>query len=219
MRPYLQLIQKAGAALGVTFEAIVPDFIYRAAYSDQHFIMYNVDPGLNNSSSVQLASSKAATYDTLTFAGLPAVEHVFLPHPDSRYSPENAYAAAKRLFYSFDEKAVIKPDDGAKGTDVVRITAAAALEAALHQLFRKGRNAAISPYYDSGGGIQDGRSQWAGEAEHCKDINIRLEAHSDGEYRKCPCQRHGFIAGEKKAGASSSGNCRCRRPRSVLLYR
>ncbi|MBB6632823.1 ATP-grasp domain-containing protein [Cohnella thailandensis] len=149
VRPYLSLIQRAGASVGVSFREIEAGQIYSASYEDKQFAMYNVDLGLNDSSSFLIAKSKASTHSVLASAGIPSVEHRFLLNPNSKYSSEDAFRKAERLFEQYGSDAVVKRDDGAQGENVFRVTSLGELRERLARLFSLELNAAISPYRSS----------------------------------------------------------------------
>lgn len=148
-RPFLELIQEAGRQSGLEFEAIVPNFIYRVIYGDLHFLMYNVDLGLNLSSACSLAKSKSSAYAVLAAAGVPAVEHQFLPYPKSRFSDGSAYILAEEYYEAYQGDVVVKQDEGAQGLLVFRATRIEDLHRHLDQIYQHSLGAAISPYYES----------------------------------------------------------------------
>ncbi|WP_217596742.1 RimK family alpha-L-glutamate ligase [Cohnella sp. GbtcB17] len=149
-RPYLKLIQRAGEADGVTFETITPNLTYRARKGAASFLMTDAELGLNPSSASALALSKSAASDALRAAGVPGVEHLFLPHPGHRFGVgAEAFSRAEAAFARFGGDAVVKPDDGAQGRHVYRVTSRESLREALGAVFAIERHAAISPYREA----------------------------------------------------------------------
>ncbi|MEK0317184.1 ATP-grasp domain-containing protein [Cohnella sp. 56] len=150
-RPYLKLIQRAAAADGVSFEPITPDLTYRARREEASFLMTDAELGLNPSSAAALALSKSAAADALRAAGVPAVEHRFLPHPGYRFGDDGAAVRTRAVtaFAGFGGDAVVKPDDGAQGRHVYRARSRSELHAALDAIYALERHAAISPYREA----------------------------------------------------------------------
>ncbi|MFC3800403.1 RimK family alpha-L-glutamate ligase [Cohnella sp. GCM10012308] len=150
-RPYLRLIQRVGEAEGVSFETITPNLTYRARRGEASFLMTDAELGLNPSSASALAVSKSAASDALRAAGVPGVEHVFLPHPGHRFGVGAAatYVRAEAAFERFCGDAVVKPDDGAQGRHVYRVRNKDELREALRAVFALERHAAVSPYREA----------------------------------------------------------------------
>lgn len=150
-RPYLKLIQRAVAGDGVSFETITPDLTYRVRKGDASFLMTDAELGLNPSSASALALSKSAASDVLRAAGVPAVPHVFLPHPGYRFGggAAEAHARAEEALVRFGGDAVVKPDDGAQGRHVYRARSREEIQTALGAVYALERHAAISPYREA----------------------------------------------------------------------
>lgn len=148
-RPYLSLIQNSVKIDGVSFEEVSPNYLYRAIFNDQSFLMHDVEIGLNNSAATKTAMSKSGTYDTLSYYGVPAIEHKFLMNTNSRFNKSNAFEIAQKQFYKWNENVVLKQDNGSQGSNVYKITTVAELEDTLHRLFNMNVNGAISPYQPS----------------------------------------------------------------------
>jgi len=149
-RPYLRLIQQSVSGDGVAFESITPDYIYRAIKGNVSFLMYDTDVGLNSSASAKIAQSKAAAYDALRNAGLPAVEHLYVPRPDAKFTSTDPYATASAYFESRPNGVVVKPDNGSMGRHVYRAGTPDELRSTLERLFALELNVAMSPYYRTG---------------------------------------------------------------------
>jgi glutathione synthase/RimK-type ligase-like ATP-grasp enzyme len=148
-RPFLSLIQEAGLSCGVQFTEIEEHIVYRAQKDGKTFLMYNVDLGLNNTSAANIANSKSLTYSVLANAGLPCVEHTFLPNPNTAYSTGDTFVKAKQFFLAHGPQLVIKPDSGLQGKDVYKIDSLPQLKDRMSQLFAKQLDVSLSPYYET----------------------------------------------------------------------
>lgn len=148
-RPYLSLIQQAALAEGISIECIEPDLIYRLSSSYHSWLMLDVDIGLNDAISYQLAKSKSATYAVLAKAKIPAIPHHFLHHPDAPRGSSQVYNQAQHVFQRYQTSIVIKPDDGAQGRQVSLATNGTELQQQLERLFAKSQHAALSPFSPS----------------------------------------------------------------------
>ncbi|MEK4354237.1 hypothetical protein MKX41_25910 [Paenibacillus sp. FSL R5-0475] len=148
-RPYLKMIQHSVTTSGITFEEVTPNFVYRATDGLKSFVMVDAEIGLNNSASTIIAMSKSLTYDVLYKANIPAVEHIYLPHPDSKFNNLNPYSLAERYFQTLNGVVVMKQDNGAQGNHVYKINEIADLHEKLDLLFSLQLNGAIGPYYEA----------------------------------------------------------------------
>lgn len=148
-RPYLKMIQHSVTTSGITFEEVTPNFVYRATDGLKSFVMIDAEIGLNNSASTIIAMSKSLTYDVLHKANIPAVEHIYLPHPDSKFSNLNPYSLAERYFQAFNREVVMKQDNGAQGNHVYKINEITDLYDKLDLLFSLQLNGAIGPYCEA----------------------------------------------------------------------
>ncbi|WP_168735486.1 ATP-grasp domain-containing protein [Cohnella fermenti] len=149
VRPYLRMVQNAGASAGISFREIEANLIYLASKNGKQFAMYNVDLGLNDSSSYNIARSKASTHSVLAAGGVPSIEHRFLLNAASKHTTEDIFDKAERLFKRYGSNAVVKRDDGAQGENVFLVGNKEELRDRLEHLFALELNAAISPYRPS----------------------------------------------------------------------
>lgn len=131
-------------------EEVAADYVYRLRKGDRSFLMLDADVGLNSSASAKIARSKSSTYEVLRRAGVPAVEHAFLPHPGRKYRNVEARAAAQDLFDRYGRRAVVKPDGGSQGKHVYKADSLSGLGETLDKLFALELDAAISPFLESG---------------------------------------------------------------------
>lgn len=145
-RPYLSLIQQAAQAAGIAVEPIDPDILYRLTCGETSWVMYGVDPGLNDCTSFQLAKHKSAAYAVLASSGVPAVPHHFVANPAYRRNGDGGIGTALKWLKHYGNPLVVKPDDGSKGRQVSRVQDADELRLALDQLFARFQHAAVSPF-------------------------------------------------------------------------
>jgi len=146
----LKMIHESVAHDGVSVEEVAADYVYRLRKGDRSFLMLDAEVGLNSSASAKIARSKSSTSEVLRRAGVPAVEHVFLPHPGRKYRNVEAHAAARDLFVRYGCRAVVKPDGGSQGKHVYKVDSLSGLEETLDNLFALEHDAAISPFLESG---------------------------------------------------------------------
>jgi glutathione synthase/RimK-type ligase-like ATP-grasp enzyme len=145
-RPYLSLIQQAALNRGLEITPIETDMIYQLKYHDHKWLMYSVDPGLNDSTAFQLAKHKSLTYAVLAAAGIPSIPHHYMVNPTSERGHAEVYNTAERWLKQYGCALVVKPDDGAQGRQVTKAVNAQELRNQLDYVFSKVQHAVISPY-------------------------------------------------------------------------
>lgn len=132
----------------LTLQALCDDWVFVLEGRGRRHVVFGYDLGLNRSSALQVANDKAATYQCLTLAGLPGVEHRLF-HPPAmadyvqmagNWQPMLAY------FQHHGGDVVCKPNTGTGGIGVQRIRSEADLEAAACALFANGRGLCLSPF-------------------------------------------------------------------------
>lgn len=148
-RTYLRMIQHSVLSSGIGFEEITPNFVYRVTDGVKSFLMVDAEIGLNSSASTIIAMSKSLTYDVLHKENIPAVEHFYLAHPDSKFSGQDPYPLAMRYFHEFNGHAVVKQDNGAQGNHVYKVDGVEDLHDKLNTLFSLQLNGAIGPFYEA----------------------------------------------------------------------
>lgn len=148
-RPYLRMVHHSVQSLGIIFEEITPNFVYRAIHGSKSFVMVDTEIGLNNSASTLIAMSKSLTYDVLRKSNVPAVEHIYLANPDARFSNKDSYHLAEHCFYEFNKHVVLKQDNGAQGNNVYKVDDINDLHRRLRDLFALQLNASIGPFYEA----------------------------------------------------------------------
>lgn len=124
--------------------------------SARRFVIgYNI--GLNNSASSAIASSKTATYQILSQADIPAVEHQIFYSPDNHepYVAERAsLARVEDFFHQHHDSIVLKPNSGTTGQRVYHVTQASEIEPAVQSIFgadywhESADAGAMSPFYE-----------------------------------------------------------------------
>lgn len=148
-RPYLRMVHQSVQALGISFEEITPNFVYRATQGSKSFVMVDTEIGLNNSASTLIAMSKSLTYDVLQKSSVPAVEHIYLANPAARFSINDSFQLAERCFYEYNKHVVLKQDNGAQGNNVYKVDDVMDLHTRLRDLFALQLNASIGPFYEA----------------------------------------------------------------------
>jgi glutathione synthase/RimK-type ligase-like ATP-grasp enzyme len=130
-------------------EKIIADICTEEKWSYQYFAegwlikvqnqwVYGYHFGLNAASADRLCDDKSATYEVLSVAGLPAVEHLFLTQENLDLPALLTRLSAGNL--------VIKPNAGTGGRHVCRVTTEAELSDKLASLFSQEERLAVSPF-------------------------------------------------------------------------
>ena len=114
-----------------------------------HFI-HGYDIGLNSSSSQRIANDKAATFEVLNAAGIPAVPHRLFMHPRflGFMSVEGNWTGMLETFDAFGRDVVLKDNEGTGGMEMTRVRSIAGLERCAQQLFNTTRGLALSPFLE-----------------------------------------------------------------------
>jgi glutathione synthase/RimK-type ligase-like ATP-grasp enzyme len=111
-------------------------------------VVHGYDLGLNSSSSQRVANDKAATFEILNGAGIPAVPHRLFMHPRflGFMSVQGNWQAMLETFTAFGRDVVVKDNEGTGGMEMARVRSVAALEQQVHRLFDLTRGLALSPF-------------------------------------------------------------------------
>ncbi len=116
---------------------------------EKHYVVgYKFD--LNPAAASMLADDKAATYEILHAAKIPAVEHSllynFTNHADYTLG-RNSLAYVKNYFDAHDQHIVIKPNCGTGGRAVYQVTDFTQVPAILAEIFAEQPTASLCPFY------------------------------------------------------------------------
>lgn len=114
-----------------------------------HFI-HGYDVGLNPASSHRIANDKAATFEVLNAAGIPAVPHRLFMHPRflKFMLADGSWQGLLEAFDAFERDVVVKDNEGTGGMEMARVKSVADLEERVQQLFNTTRGIAVSPFLE-----------------------------------------------------------------------
>ncbi|MDR0272175.1 MAG: ATP-grasp domain-containing protein [Clostridiales bacterium] len=104
---------------------------------------------MNSAASDRIACDKTACSNLLIRNKIPAIIHELLYNPLRRpgWAGKNgAWARAAVFFKKYNQKVVLKPNQGTKGQDIFLCTSMPELEAAAQAIFANYPDAALSPY-------------------------------------------------------------------------
>jgi len=115
--------------------------------SKRHFAL-GYDVGLNSAIAHRIANDKGATAEVLEISGIPCVPHsVFLnPKLETHIPPSGSSRAMLDWLRQHPEGIVVKPNEGASGRSVFKVSNPSALEHAVEAIFSSHLTLAISPY-------------------------------------------------------------------------
>lgn len=147
-RVFVQAVAAFADAHGLSLARISHDWLLVLGDGGRRWPILGYDIGLNGSAAVRIANDKAATFDLLAAAGLPAVPHRLVLHPELHVFTGSSgnWSAILDQFDAFGGDVVIKPNEGTSGRDVHRVRDTLALEHAVHAVLSTSRSLAISPY-------------------------------------------------------------------------
>lgn len=120
------------------------------ARAQTHFIIgHKFD--LNPYAAGLIADDKYSTYEVLSRADLPIIEHrlIYAPRETSICAADyNSLARMEEYLAQHQNHIVIKPNNGTLGKDVVEITSFRQLPAGLKQVFRQSFSGSMCPFYE-----------------------------------------------------------------------
>ena len=104
--------------------------------SKRHFAL-GYDVGLNSAIAHRIANDKGATAEVLEISGIPCVPHsVFLnPKLETHIPPSGSSRAMLDWLRQHPEGIVVKPNEGASGRSVFKVSNPSALEHAVEAIF------------------------------------------------------------------------------------
>jgi len=117
------------------------------ATTTKYIFGYNFE--LNTATAKDIAGDKSATYEILTNAQVPAIEHSLLMSPQlqSYVSKNGNWANIIELTQQYQYPIILKPNTGTGGNSVFKANNTIQLEKAVHELFEKNRAICISPFH------------------------------------------------------------------------
>lgn len=149
-RLILQSIRRYAAACALDVVTHGDGWIAELRLGSRSHFVHGYDIGLNPASSHRIANDKAATFEVLNSAGIPAVPHKLFMHPRFlRFMPADGnWAAMLEAFDAFGRDCVVKDNEGTGGMEMARVRSVADLEERTQQLFNTTRGIALSPFIE-----------------------------------------------------------------------
>lgn len=147
---YLEVMREAGNRIGLEMVENSGDWILEfRGENNLKFDVLNYDIGLNKSIHMRKVIDKTLCYNLLEKGGVPCVEHFLFRDPLTVGKTfQNVLNEALIIFNKCEEKAVLKPNKGGAGKDVVYVDDLDNLSIELENLFNKRLDVALSNYYD-----------------------------------------------------------------------
>ncbi|GMV99694.1 MAG: hypothetical protein AMXMBFR84_08330 [Candidatus Hydrogenedentota bacterium] len=124
-------------------------WVFRLSKDGRQGYLFGYDFGLNNATSMLVADDKCATWDALTLAGVPCVEHVLFLNPAIRQKyvdDAGNWDSMREYLRRHDEGVVCKPNNGTGGIDVELACTMVALETIVQRLFAVYPSVCLSPF-------------------------------------------------------------------------
>ena len=149
-RIFVECLREYCAANGISLTSYSHDWIFHLTKGDKQHVVYGYDLGVNSSSSAQICSDKAATFDVLDSHRVTSVpHHLFLDHWRRQHVSQDGYwGDLLRLHTFYGGNTVIKQNDGTGGRNVYLAQDIGTLESAVEDIFSKGRSVALSPFLE-----------------------------------------------------------------------
>lgn len=144
-RVLVDVARRWGAKAGVRVELLGDGWVLRLSRGDRVRYVHGYTFDLNGAGTAGVLRDKAAASEAMARAGVAAVEHRFVPHPDlAKFMPEvGGLEAARAGFEAFGCDVVVKDNAGTGGRGVTRARTVAELEAAAGGCFARGQSAAL----------------------------------------------------------------------------
>jgi len=145
---YAKIIKEVCKEESIELSSFSYDWVFMMKKGDKfrYILAYQFD--LNTAAVQAICKDKCAAYDVLSNFGIPSVEHSIFMSPASGFSPKDGnHKYLSELLKKYG-KLVLKPNEGASGTDVFCVESASELEFAADKIFAKSYSMAVSPYYE-----------------------------------------------------------------------
>lgn len=148
---YLQIICQICQEEGIGFHFLSNNWLIRLEKNQEvHFIAgYKFD--LNSQATSLIADDKFATFEALSFAKIPVIEHALLYEPsDTREHTRgyNTFAYIADYFELHNHNIIVKANRGTCGYQVHKVTHLDQLIDILPQVFKQSSSASMCPFYD-----------------------------------------------------------------------
>lgn len=145
---YVKIIKEICKEENIELSCFSSDWVLMLKKEDKlrYILAYQFD--LNTAAAQAVCKDKCAAYDVLSYQGISCVEHSIFMSAESGYLPKSGNY--KYLLEILDKykKIVVKPNEGASGTNVYAVSAGAELELAVGKIFKLSQSLAVSPYYE-----------------------------------------------------------------------
>ena len=150
-----QFIKEICAQENITIESLSHDYVFRLTRGNESRHIFGAFWDLNSAAADRIACDKCACYSILNKNGIPAIQHELINNPllrqgwlGSLNTPTSGiWNQALAWFKTFNQKVVLKPNQGSMGQDVFLCDTIPSMEAAVQAIFSTQPNAAISPYH------------------------------------------------------------------------
>jgi glutathione synthase/RimK-type ligase-like ATP-grasp enzyme len=151
-RQIAQYLRRFADQNGISLTAMADDWVFVLERGAVRHIVVGYDLGLNPSTAHRVANDKAATSNVLAASGVPALPHIVFLHP--RYAEHLSYDGNwPKMLSTFEQwrrDAVVKPNEGTGGLQVMRVRTNFALELAVQSILGSERSVAMSPFVEIG---------------------------------------------------------------------
>lgn len=147
-RTFVDAVKKYCASRGIGIEIRSQGWLMVMQRGPKRHLAFGYDLGLNSAVAHRIANDKAATAEVLQLCGVACVPHtLFLsPKMNEYIPPQRSWQAMLALLEENPNGIVVKPNEGASGDSVFKVSTEPDLELAVHRIFSSSLGLAISPY-------------------------------------------------------------------------
>lgn len=148
---YDQMLYQICEERGIQLQFLSRNWIKRLEKGAKvrHIVGYKFD--LNSQATSLIADDKFATFEVLSFAQIPVMQHAILYSLDNRASYAlgcNTLGYAMEILHKYHDTMVIKANTGTCGRQVLKITNASDLAKSLPKVFQQSNSASLCPFYN-----------------------------------------------------------------------
>jgi glutathione synthase/RimK-type ligase-like ATP-grasp enzyme len=149
-RVFVQGIRNYCARHGIAIDVRADGWLIAMERAKTRRFAFGYDIGLNSAIAHRLANDKSATSEVLALAGVPSIaHHLFLnPKLGEHVAGPRWWEAMLRLLMQNSQGVVVKPNEGAAGRSVVKVTRSDELERAVSEIFAMSLGLVIAPYVE-----------------------------------------------------------------------